>query len=102
MKKPRALVVTPIVGAVLGNAGWLLAEKALRLALGVAVSGMVGRYLGPEQFGVLNYALALVALFAIFANLGLDALVVREIARNAREREVLLGSAFALKLAGSA
>jgi PST family polysaccharide transporter len=102
MEKLRALVQRPIVAAVLGNAGWLLAEKALRLALGVAVGGLVARYLGPEQFGVLNYALALVALFAILANLGLDALVVREIARNPGEREVLLGSAFALKLAGGA
>jgi PST family polysaccharide transporter len=100
MEKLRALIGRPIVGAVLGNAGWLLAEKALRLALGVAVSGLVGRYLGPEQFGVLNYALALVALFAVLANVGLDALVVREIARNPAEREVLLGSAFTLKLAG--
>jgi hypothetical protein len=102
MEKLRTLIERPVVAAVLGNAGWLLAEKALRLALGVAVSALVARYLGPEQFGVLNYALALVALFAVLANVGLDAVVVREIARNPGDREVLLGSAFALKAAGGA
>jgi PST family polysaccharide transporter len=102
MEKLRTLIERPVVAAVLGNAGWLLAEKALRLGLGVAVSALVARYLGPEQFGVLNYALALVALFAVLANVGLDAVVVREIARNPGDREVLLGSAFALKAAGGA
>ena len=44
----------PLVAAVLGNAGWLLAEKAVRLLVGVAVSAWVARYLGPDRFGALS------------------------------------------------
>jgi len=92
----------PLVAAVLGNAGWLLAEKAVRLLVGVAVSAWVARYLGPDQFGELSYAFALVALLAIVANAGLDAIVVREIARDAAQRDAILGTALAIKLAGAA
>jgi PST family polysaccharide transporter len=91
----------PLVAAVLGNAGWLLAEKAVRLLVGVAVSAWVARYLGPDRFGALSYAFALVALIAVVANAGLDAIVVREIARDPARREAVLGSAFAIKLAGA-
>lgn len=89
-----------LAGAALGNAVWLLVEKILRLAVSVFVSAWMARYMGPEQFGALNYALALVALFGIVANAGLDTVVVRDIARHPEHRDALLGSAFTIKLAG--
>jgi PST family polysaccharide transporter len=89
-----------LVEAALGNAGWLLAEKLARLAIGFTVGALVARYLGPERFGELSYALALAALFAFLASIGLDAVVVRELSRRPEERDAILGSAFALKAAG--
>ena len=89
-----------VLTGILGNTGWLLAEKALRMILGLFVGGWVARYLGPEQFGLFNYALALVALFAILANAGLDSVVVRDVVCDPAGRDTVLGSAFLLKLAG--
>jgi PST family polysaccharide transporter len=89
-----------LVGALLGNTGWLLGEKVVRLLVGLAVGALVARYLGPDRFGELSYALALVGLFAVLANVGLDAVVVREIARRPEARDTILGTAFALKAAG--
>jgi PST family polysaccharide transporter len=87
---------------VLRNSGWLLAEKAVRLVVGLFVSGWTARYLGLEQFGVLSYALALVAMFAVIANLGLDSIVVRDLARDPARAGETLGSASLLKAAGAA
>ncbi len=42
----------------------------------------LARYLGEEQFGELNFALSFTALFAIFAGLGIDNYIIREIARK--------------------
>jgi polysaccharide transporter, PST family len=92
----------PLVQAVLGNTGWLLLDKALRLLVGLAVTAWVARYLGPEQFGLFNYALALIALLAVLANAGLDLVVVRNIVRHPDEVESILGSALLLKALGSA
>nr|WP_285519706.1 flippase [Thermococcus nautili] len=40
------------------------------------------RYLGPTNYGILAFALALNGIFGVIANFGLDPLTVREVARN--------------------
>ena len=84
-----------------GNTLWLYTNSFVRAPLGMLVNIWMARYLGPEQFGLFNYVVAFVALFAVFANLGLDSFVVRDIVRDPTSRDETLGSAFFLKLAGS-
>lgn len=83
------------------NTSWLMGEKILRMFMGLFVGIWVARYLGPEQFGLLSYAQSFVFLFTAIATLGLDSIVVRELVRNGSQRDILLGTSFALKLAGS-
>lgn len=85
---------------ILGNTGWLFFDKILRMGVGLLVSVWVARYLGPEQFGAFNFALAFVALFGAFASLGLDGIVVRDIVREPEQQYEILSSAFMLKLYG--
>lgn len=85
---------------IIANTGWLFADNVVRMCVGLLVSVWVARYLGPERFGVLNYALAFVALFSSLATLGLDGIVVRDIVRDPSCRDETLGSACALKFAG--
>lgn len=42
----------------------------------------IARYLGAAGFGILSFALAFTGIFSIFADMGLNTLTVREIARN--------------------
>jgi PST family polysaccharide transporter len=84
----------------IGNTGWLFADRGLRLGVGLAVGIWIARYLGPEQFGLFNYAGAFVALFSIFATLGLDGIVIRELVNEPGRKNEILGTAFMLKLAG--
>lgn len=86
----------------LENTGWLFADRALRLIVSVFVGAWIARHLGPEQFGTWSYALAFTAIFSGFATLGLDGIVVRELARDPTKRDVLLGTTFALKLLAGA
>ena len=78
-----------------------MGEKILRMFMGLFVGIWVARYLGPEQFGLLSYAQSFVFLFTAIATLGLDSIVVRELVKDNSQRNVLLGTAFALKLIGS-
>ena len=81
------------------NAGWLMADRALRMVLGLLVGVWVARYLGPEQFGLYNYAVAFVFLFGTIAALGgLDGIVVRDIIHKSTATEEILGTVFALRL----
>ncbi len=83
---------------ILNNIGWLFLDKVLRMGVGLFVSVWVARYLGPEEFGHLNYAIAFVGLFAALAVLGLDGIVVRNIVRNPDQTSETLGTSFVLRL----
>jgi O-antigen/teichoic acid export membrane protein len=85
---------------VISNTGWQFADNILRMGVGLLVGIWVARYLGPEQFGLLSYALALAALFSTFAMLGLDDIVVRDLVRDPEGKDEILGTAFTLKLFG--
>lgn len=82
------------------NVFWLLADRSWRLILNIAVLGIVARHLGVAEFGRLNYAASLAAIFAPLASLGLEGLVVRELVRRPEEWRTLLGTAAGLRLGG--
>lgn len=39
---------------VIGNTGWLVSDRFLRLGVGFFVGAWVARYLSPERFGLLR------------------------------------------------
>lgn len=84
----------------LHNTGWLFADRMLRMGVGLLVSVWVARYLGPEQFGLMSYAIAFVALFGPIASLGLSGIVVRDIVNDPGAANNTLGTAMLLQLVG--
>jgi len=85
----------------LTNIGWLGGDRIVRMLGAVLVGTAVARYLGPEQFGLLNYGTAIFAIFNIASGLGLELLVVREVALNPEKEPEILGTACILKGAAS-
>ena len=83
------------------NTGWMFGEKVMRLFLAALVGIMVARYLGPEKFGLLNYAISFVGLFSTIAVLGLDGIVTRELVKTPEKKDVLLGTSFMLRVVGA-
>lgn len=87
---------------VVGNTGWQFGDHLVRMTVGLVVGIWLARYLGPEQFGLFSYALALVGLFAALGSLGLDDIMVREIVRRPEARNEILGTSLLLRLFGGA
>ena len=83
------------------NTSWLLGERILRMVISLFVGIYVARYLGPERFGLLSYSLSFVLLFSSFASFGLDDILVRELVKQPKQRNDLLGSVFWLKICGT-
>lgn len=82
------------------NTIWLFLDRFFKLGVALVVGIYVARYLGPEQFGMLNYATGFVGLFNAFTNMGLNNILVRDLVRGANSKDELLGSAFFLQTAG--
>ncbi len=85
---------------ILSNISWLLAERVLRMAVGFVVLAWMARYLGADQFGLLNYAIAFSSLFSVLAQLGLNDIAMRDIVNQPSCKDETLGTAFFLKLSG--
>lgn len=79
------------------NATWLIFDRIVRLAVGVFVGAWLARYLGPGRYGELIYAISFVAVFQTIAALGLDGIVVRDLARRSTDCGRLLGSVALLR-----
>jgi polysaccharide transporter, PST family len=90
-------MVGPGLRQVMGNMGWLMVDRVVRMGMGLFVGVWVARYLGPVEFGSLNFALAFVALFAAVTTLGLDGLVVRELLDSSHDTHEILGTTLALR-----
>jgi PST family polysaccharide transporter len=80
-----------------GNFAWLVADRGIRLVVTVFVSGWTARYLGPRNFGLLNYALSLSAVFASLAPLGMEGVAVRDIIWNRANAGSVIGTAIGLR-----
>lgn len=85
---------------ILNNITWLFFDKFIRLGVGLLVGVWIARYLGPEQFGLMNYAIAFVALFASIANLGLNSIVVRDLVQDPASANTTMGTSFVLSVLG--
>lgn len=86
--------LSPGLRKVIANTTWLFADKILQLGLSLVVGLWVARYLQPEKFGLLNYAIATAGLFAPIASLGLGSIVIRDLSRNSSNKEEILGTVF--------
>ncbi|MES2559176.1 MAG: flippase [Bacteroidota bacterium] len=83
---------------VLANTFWLVSDRIIRLVVALFVGAWVARYLAPENYGKLNYALAFVTLFGSFTTLGFDSILIRDIVTNPDKKNKLMGSAFYIRL----
>ena len=59
--------------------GWLLGGKIVNMILSFFVSLATARYLGPDNFGSINYVAAYVSFFSSITSLGLSVIVIKEI-----------------------
>lgn len=61
------------------NVGWLFFDKIFRMATGMVIGVWLARYLGPKNYGLLNYANVFPLILAPLASLGINNILVSEI-----------------------
>ena len=80
------------------NLFWAVVGKVTTLLGSLFVGVIIARYLGPEQYGLMNYVISYVQLFQIIAVFGLDSIEVREEASGKEDFRVIIGTAFVIKM----
>lgn len=64
---------------VLANMSWLMGGKVVNMILSFFVSLATARYLGPSNYGTINYVAAYVSFFSSITSLGLSVIVIKEV-----------------------
>lgn len=84
------------------STGWSLISRVLGLCISFFVTIYMVRYLGPENYGQLSYAVSFVSIFSIVAALGIDSILYRDIVSNPERTGEYMGTALGLKLLAGA
>lgn len=82
-----------------GHAGWLAAERILRLAMSVVIGALIARSLGPEDFGRMNFAIQVATTVLPLAVFGLDPMIVKWLVREPSIKDELVGTSLVCRLA---
>ena len=90
----------PSIRKYFANTSWLLGERILRMCVSLFVGIYVARFLGPEKYGLLSYALGFVMLFGTIASFGLNEILVRELLQEKTQIKELLSTAFFIRVFG--
>ncbi|EAT1842744.1 flippase, partial [Salmonella enterica] len=85
------------IKGIISNTGWLLFDKFIRLIFGLLVGVWVARYLGPNTYGQLAYVITLISFFQVVSLLGMDTILVRDIAHKKDQANEILGTAIIMR-----
>lgn len=81
---------------VIKNASWIIAAKVIQAIIGLVISMLTARFLGPANFGIINYASSIMAFAVPIMGLGFSNVLVQEFTNNPEDEGKIIGTAVAL------
>lgn len=86
---------------VVKNAAWLIGIQLIKSLLSLVISMLTARFLGPSNFGIINYASSMVSFVAPIMYLGLTGILVQELISSPEKEGEILGTSITLSFVSS-
>lgn len=86
---------------IISNATWIIGCRIIQAMLQFVVGMLSARYLGPSNYGLINYAAAVTAFAMPIMLLGLNGMLVREYCDNPDRQGQVLGTALVMNVVSS-
>ena len=83
------------------NAGWIIGGRIYHMLLAFIVGLLTARYLGPGNYGLINYAATYTSFFASFCTLGINSVIIKIFVDHPDEEGETIGSAIILRTISS-
>ena len=83
------------------NTSWLFWGKIIQMGMTFLITAYVARYLDDDGFGLLNYAERLGTFFVMFAALGMQSILVRNLVKDKEKRGKIIGTAIIMRMIAS-
>lgn len=85
----------------LKNTSWMMFSNIYSMVLSLVVGALSARFLGPSNYGLLNYGSSIISFFTTVSRLGMDSVIVAEMVRNPEKENTYLGTALTMRLIAS-
>lgn len=82
----------------LKNTSWIIGGQIIKMLISLVISILTARYLGPSNYGVINYVNSYIAFFTSLVGLGLNGVIIYEFINYKDEEGKILGTAVCLRL----
>lgn len=86
---------------VVKNAGWIIGGKVANKLLAFVVGIFAARYLGPSNYGLINYAAAYATFFASLCTLGINSVIVKNFVDHPDQQGETIGTTLLLRAMSS-
>lgn len=83
------------------NAGWLIVGRIIHMILSFLIGLLTARYLGPSNYGLINYASAYATFFTAFCTLGINSVIVKNFIDYPEEEGETIGTTIVLRFVSS-
>ena len=83
------------------NAIWIIGGRIAQMGLSFFVGILTARYLGPSNYGVINYASAYVVFFTAFCTLGINSVIIKNFVDHPDEQGKTIGTTLVLRILSS-
>ena len=81
----------------IGNTSWMMVNRVYSMIISLIVGALSARYLGPSNYGLLNYGTSIISFFTTVSSLGLASTLVVELVQREKERGKILGTALVFR-----
>lgn len=85
-------------GKAFKNATWIVACKIIQSLIGLVISSISARYLGPSNYGLISYASSLIAFVTPLAQLGLRNILVDKLLSQPEREGKILGTSLVMSM----
>lgn len=83
------------------NFSWLVSGKIIQMAISLVVSLLTARYLGPGNYGLINYSTTYITFFSAICTLGISAILVKNFTDKPGEVGITIGTTLCIRLLSS-
>lgn len=85
----------------ISNTSWMVGEKIFEMCISLVIGMITARYLGPSNYGTINYCISFVTFFTSVCTLGLEGIIVKELIDNPKQEGYLLGTGIFMRCISS-
>lgn len=101
MEGGQSLLMKMTGNKILQNAKWIVLCRIAQALLQLVIGMLTARYLGPSDYGLINYAASVIAFVLPIMQMGLQSTLIQELIQEPNKEGEIMGTALAMDFVSS-